>query len=146
VGATPEQAAHERGFIMKSESTPPRTIDEYIAGFPADVQRILQEMRSTIRTTAPDAEEAIKYRMPTFVLNCNLVHFAAFDKHIGFYPTSSGIANFKDELSRYHIGKGSVQFPLDQPVPFRLIRRIVAFRVKEACGKPAPRSRRTKRK
>src|SRR6516164_9377344 len=105
---------------MKTGSTPAKTIDEYVAGFPTKVQRILQEIRSIIRKAAPDAEEAIKYRMPTFVLNGNLVHFAAFEKHIGFYPTPSGIEAFKGELSAYHNAKGSVQFPLDKPVPFSL--------------------------
>src|SRR5439155_11537782 len=87
-------------FSMKTGSTPKNT-EEYIAGFPTDVQRILREIRSIIRTAAPDAEETIKYRMPTFVLHGNLVHFAAFEKHIGFYPTPSGIEAFKDELSAY---------------------------------------------
>jgi uncharacterized protein YdhG (YjbR/CyaY superfamily) len=130
---------------MQPKSTP-KNIDEYIAGFPTDVQRILQEMRSIIRAAAPDAEEAIKYRMPTFVLNGNLVHFAAFKEHIGFYPTPSGIEEFKDELSAYPNAKGSVQFPLDKPIPFSLIRKIVKFRVKEAREKSAPRSRRTEKK
>jgi uncharacterized protein YdhG (YjbR/CyaY superfamily) len=129
---------------MKTASTPPKNIDEYIAGFPADVQRHLQEIRTIIRTAAPDAEEALKYRMPTFVLNGNLVHFAAFEKHIGFYPTPSGIEAFKDELSAYHNAKGSVQFPLDRPVPFRLIRKIVEFRVKEARVKLGAKPRKTK--
>jgi uncharacterized protein YdhG (YjbR/CyaY superfamily) len=93
----------------------PKNIDEYITGFPADVQRILREIRRLIRTAASDAEEAIKYRMPTFVLNGNLVHFAAFEKHIGFYPTPSGIEAFKDELSAYPNAKGSVQFRLNRP-------------------------------
>jgi uncharacterized protein YdhG (YjbR/CyaY superfamily) len=131
---------------MKTESTPPKNIDEYIAGFPADVQRILQQVRNIIRTAATDAGEAIKYRMPTFVLKGNLVHFAAFEKHIGFYPTPSGIENFKDELSAYHNAKGSVQFPLDKPVPFSLIRKIVEFRVKEARTKLAAKPKRTKGK
>jgi uncharacterized protein YdhG (YjbR/CyaY superfamily) len=112
-------------------------IDEFIAGYPAEVQRILQEIRTIIRTAAPDAQEAIKYGIPTFVLNENLVHFAAFDRHIGFYPTPSGIDQFKDELSAYHSAKGSVQFPLDKPIPFSLIRKIVAFRVKQVRHKPA---------
>ena len=83
-------------------------IDDYIAGVPAEVQPILQKIRSIIRKAAPDAEEAIKYRMPTFVLNGNLVHFAAFEKHIGFYPTASGVAAFVDELTGYHYAKGSI--------------------------------------
>jgi uncharacterized protein YdhG (YjbR/CyaY superfamily) len=125
---------------MKAGSTP-GNIDEYIAGFPTDVRRILREIRGIIRAAAPDAEEAIKYRMPTFVLNGNLVHFAAFEKHIGFYPTPSGIEAFKDELSAYHSAKGSVQFPLDKAVPFGLIRKVVKFRVKETRAKLAPRPR-----
>jgi uncharacterized protein YdhG (YjbR/CyaY superfamily) len=120
-------------FRMTMKSTPKaaKTIDEYIAGFPPDVQRKLEELRMTIRKAAPHAEETIKYRMPTFTLNGNLVHFAAFKEHIGFYPVPTGIEAFKKELSAYKGGKGSVQFPLDKPIPFDLIRRIVKFRVKE---------------
>jgi uncharacterized protein YdhG (YjbR/CyaY superfamily) len=130
---------------MKTGSIP-KNIDEYIAGFPTDVQRILREIRTIIRTAAPDAEEAIKYRMPTFVLNGNLVHFAAFENHIGFYPTPSGIEAFKDELSAYHNAKGSVQFPLDKVVPFSLISKIVKFRVKETREKLASKPRSAKSK
>ena len=126
---------------MKSDTSPANNIDEYIAGFPKDVQAILQKIRGIIRKVAPDAEEAIKYQIPTFVLNGNLVHFAAFQKHIGFYPTPSGIEEFRDELSVYKSAKGSVQFPLDAPVPFSLITKIVKFRVKETREKVAPRSR-----
>jgi uncharacterized protein YdhG (YjbR/CyaY superfamily) len=120
---------------MKTDPQTPTTIDEYIAGFPPDVQAILEKIRGTIREAAPGAAEAIKYQMPTFTLNGNLVHFAAFKKHIGFYPVPTGIAAFKDELSVYQGGKGSVQFPLDQPIPYDLIRRIVGFRVQENLGK-----------
>ncbi len=116
---------------MKTGQATPRTIDDYIAGFPRDVQKILQKVRTTIRKAAPDAQETIKYRMPTFTLKGNLVHFAAFKKHIGFYPVPTGIEAFKKELSVYEGGKGSVQFPLDKPIPFGLISRIVKFRVKE---------------
>ncbi|PYM16903.1 MAG: hypothetical protein DME18_00345 [Verrucomicrobia bacterium] len=119
------------------KTAPPRNIDEYIAGFPRDVQVILQGIRNTIKKAAPDAEEAIKYQVPTFVLNGNLVHFAAFQKHIGFYPTPSAIQEFKDELCSYESAKGSVQFPLDKPVPFGLIRKIVKFRLKETRKKMA---------
>jgi uncharacterized protein YdhG (YjbR/CyaY superfamily) len=105
------------------------TIDEYIAGFPKDIQKKLEDIRATIRKAAPNAEEAIKYAMPTFVLNGNLVHFAAFKNHIGFYPTPSGIESFKKELSVYKGAKGSVQFPLDQPLPLALITRIVKYRI-----------------
>ena len=113
----------------------PRTIDEYIAGFPPDVQAILQKIRETIRAAAPDAEETISYQMPTFTLHGNLVHFAAFKSHIGFYPVPTGIEKFKKELAAYKGGKGSVQFPLDQPMPYSLISRIVKFRVKENLAK-----------
>ena len=111
------------------------TIDEYIATFPVDVQAILQKVRETIRKAAPDATEAISYQMPTFKLNGNLVHFAAFKSHIGFYPVPSGIEKFKKELSVYPQGKGSVQFPLDRPIPYALISKIVKFRVKENLEK-----------
>ena len=117
---------------MESGQAVPQDIDEYIAGFPDDIQEILQEIRMTIRQAAPEAKEAIKYRMPTLVLNGNLVHFAAFKNHIGFYPAPTGIEAFQDELSSYKGGRGSVQFPLDQPIPYDLIRRIVEFRVKES--------------
>ena len=127
---------------MKPESKAPTTIDEYIAGFPPDVQKILRQVRTTIRQAAPGAEETISYRMPTFTLNGYLVYFAGFKNHIGFYPIPTGIEQFKKELARYEQGKGSVQFPLDQPMPYDLIRKIVKFRVKEnlarakAKGKP----------
>ncbi len=113
-----------------------KTIDEYIGTFPKNVQDILQKLRQTIRKAAPEAEEAISYQIPTFKLNGNLVHFAAFKNHIGFYPTSSGIRAFKKELSQYKGAKGSVQFPIDQPLPLSLISEIVKFRVKEnSAGK-----------
>lgn len=124
---------------MKSESTP-TTIDAYVSGFPEDVQAILQKIRRIISDAAPDAEEAIKYQIPTFVLGGNLVHFAAFEKHIGFYPTPSGIEQYKDALSAYNSAKGSVQFPLDSPIPYNLIKRIVKFRVKESRDKISSKS------
>ena len=109
-----------------------KTIDEYIRTFPEDVQSILEKIRRTIREAAPGAVEAISYQMPTFKLNGrNLVHFAAFKSHIGFYPIPSGIEAFKEELSPYKQGKGSVQFPLDKPIPYDLVERIVKYRVKE---------------
>jgi uncharacterized protein YdhG (YjbR/CyaY superfamily) len=119
----------------------PTTIDDYIAGFPLEVRRVLMRIREAIRRAAPDAEEAIKYRMPTFVLNGNLVHFAAFKDHIGFYPTPSGIERFRDELSPYKHAKGSVQFPLDKPMPLDLIEEIAEFRAKEARGKSTAKKR-----
>ncbi len=110
------------------------TIDEYINNFPAKVQSVLQEMRQAIREAAPGATEAISYQMPTFKLKGNLVHFAAFKKHIGFYPAPSGIERFKDELSPYKWSKGAVQFPLDKPLPLELVKKMVAFRVREVSG------------
>jgi len=107
------------------------SIDEYIAGFPAETRSLLEQIRSLIREVAPDATETISYAIPTFDLNGHLVHFAAYAKHIGFYPVPSGMEAFKEELAPYKSGKGSAQFPLDQPLPIDLIRRIVEFRVEE---------------
>lgn len=109
----------------------PATIDEYIASFPNDAQVVLEEMRAAIKAVAPEASEKISYGMPTFYLNGNLVHFAAFTNHIGFYPIPTGLEAFKKELAKYKTGKGSVQFPLDKPIPLALIKKIVKFRVKE---------------
>jgi uncharacterized protein YdhG (YjbR/CyaY superfamily) len=120
------------------------SIDEYIATFPPATQTILQELRATIRAAAPQAEEKISYQMPTFALKGNLVHFAAYPNHIGFYPTPSGITAFADELSRYKSAKGSVQFPIDQPLPLELISRIVLFRVAENLEKAAAKARKQK--
>ncbi len=116
---------------MTTHKTSPNDVDEYIAGFPEDVREILEKIRATIREAAPEAGETIRYQIPTFTLQGNLVHFAAFKKHIGFYPIPTGIEAFKEELSAYEGGKGSVQFPLDKPIPFDLISRIVRFRVTE---------------
>lgn len=110
---------------------PTKTIDEYIANSPKEVQAILNKIRTTIRKVAPKATETINYGIPTFQLNGNLVHFAAFKNHIGFYPTPSGIEKFKKELSVYEGAKGSVKFPLDKPIPYKLISEIVKFRVEE---------------
>lgn len=110
-------------------------IDAYIGSFPADVQAILKKIRATIGKAAPEAEEAIGYRIPTFVLNGNLVHYAAFKNHIGFYPAPRGIVKLKNELSMYESGKGSVRFPLDRPIPYALISRIVKYRVKQNSAK-----------
>jgi uncharacterized protein YdhG (YjbR/CyaY superfamily) len=120
---------------MVKKRKPPQNIDEYISGFPGEVQKILQKVRSTIKSAAPDSEEAMKYGIPTFVFNGNLVHFGAFKEHIGFYPTPSGIKKFKEELSAYESAKGSVKFPLDKSPPYGLIRRIVKYRVKESRNK-----------
>ena len=107
------------------------TIDEYINTFPEAVRKILNQLRQTIHETAPEAEETISYQMPTFTLHGNLVHFAAFKHHIGFYPAPTGIEAFQQELAPYKGAKGSVQFPIDQPLPLSLIRKIVKYRVKE---------------
>ena len=120
-----------------SATPPPATIDEYIAGFPRDIQVMLERLRKTIGKAAPAATEKISYRIPTFYLNGNLVHFAAFKHHIGFYPTSSGIGAFRDELGEYNASKGAVQFPLDKPLPLKLVRKIVEYRVKENSRKTA---------
>ncbi|MBK9014160.1 MAG: DUF1801 domain-containing protein [Saprospiraceae bacterium] len=116
-------------------TTKPNNIDEYIAGFPKEVQQVLEQVRATIKTAAPDAEETIAYAIPTFKLKGNLVHFAAFKNHIGFYATPTGHEEFAKELSFYPQGKGSVQFPLDQPMPLDLITKIVKFRVRQHLEK-----------
>jgi len=112
------------------------SIDEYIAEFPTDTQKLLEELRALIKTSAPGANETISYAIPTFDLNGkHLVHFAGYRNHIGFYPTGSGVEAFGEELKVYKRSKGSVQFPLDRPLPTDLIRRIVAFRVEQVTGK-----------
>lgn len=117
---------------MKTKQAAPRNMDEYIAGFPNDVQEILEKIRVTIRKAAPDAEETISYQIPTFTLKGRyLVYFAAYKKHIGLYPAPTGIEEFKNEMSIYGSGKGTLKFPLDKPIPFDLISKIVKFRVKE---------------
>jgi uncharacterized protein YdhG (YjbR/CyaY superfamily) len=114
-----------------------KSIDEYLKNYPEDIRIILEKMRSVVKKAVPQAVEAISYQMPTFKLNGkNLVHFAAFKSHIGFYPTPSGIKTFQKELLSYRSGKGSVRFPLDQPVPYDLVEKIVAFRVKEILERP----------
>jgi len=112
-----------------------KTVEEYILDFPDDIQVVLNRIRRTIIEASPDAVEKISYNMPTFYLNGNLVHFAAYKNHIGFYPTPSAIAAFEDELSSYKNAKGSVQFPLDSPIPYDLIKRMVIFRVQENSRK-----------
>ena len=120
---------------MPTQKPTSKDMDKYIAGFPKDVQAILEKIRKTIRKAAPEAEETINYGIPTFTLEGNLVHFAGFKNHVGFYPAPSGIEKFKKELSAYEGAKGSVKFPLDQPIPYDLIREIVVFRVKENLEK-----------
>lgn len=117
------------------ETKVPETIDEYIAGFPEDIREVLRLVRATIKKAAPDAGEKISWGMATFTLNGNLVHFAGYKKHVGFYPGASGIEAFKDEFTGYKWAKGSVQFPLNKPMPLDLITRIVEFRVKESTKK-----------
>jgi len=117
------------------------TVDAYIGSFPKAVREILQTVRMTIKAAAPQAEETIRYRMPTFTLNGTLVHFAAFQKHIGFYPTPSAIEKFRRELAGYEGGRGSVQFPLGRPVPLDLISEIVKFRVAENLSKAGGRTK-----
>ena len=117
--------------LMKNTKHNTTTIDEYISLHPEEIQRILRRLRAAIRAAAPDAEERISYRMPAFWQNGNLVYFAAFQNHIGFFPTSSGIDHFKGELADYKTSRGTVQFPLDRPLPYELIKKIVKFRVDE---------------
>ena len=121
---------------MESNKVSFNSIDEYIATFPEETQNILEDLRATIKAAAPDADERISYQMPTFALEGNLVHFSAWKNHIGFYPTSSGTQAFKKELSIYKGAKGSVKFPIDKPLPLKLISRIVKFRVAENQKKP----------
>ena len=121
--------------MMKEKQKTAETIDEYIAGFPKEIQTILTKIRLTVRKAAPLAAEAIKYQIPTFVQNGNLVHFAAYNHHIGFYPTSKAITKFKKELSAYAGAKGTVRFPLDKPIPLGLISKIVKSRVKDNLTK-----------
>jgi uncharacterized protein YdhG (YjbR/CyaY superfamily) len=119
------------------------TIDNYIKGFPPEVQNILEKIRETIRKNAPEASETIKYGIPTFVQNGNLVHFAGYKKHIGFYPSPSGIAAFTDETTIYHTGKGTLQFPMNKPIPYSLISKIVKFRVNENQNKQKSKIKKT---
>lgn len=126
---------------MEENKVAYKSIDEYISQFSPEVQEILKTLRKVIKESAPEAQEKISYRMPTFFLNGNLVYFAAFKNHIGFYPTASGIQAFESKLSSYKRAKGSVQFPLEKPLPYDLIREIVKYRVAENVAK-APVQRR----
>ena len=120
---------------MQTGASNSASIDAYIATFPPEVKALLLQMRQTIQKAAPKATEAISYQIPTFKLHGNLVHFAGFKKHIGFYPGAAGIAAFQGELAGYKSAKGSVQFPLDQPLPLALVTKIVKFRVKQNLEK-----------
>ena len=112
-----------------------KAIDEYIATYPKNIQTILEKLRQAIGEAAPEAEEVISYRMPAFKLNGILVYFAAYKNHIGFYPTSSGIEKFKNKMSSYKTTRGTVRFPINEPLPFDLVKEIVRFRVRENLGK-----------
>lgn len=125
----------KESFVMNESKVQYTTIDEYIALFPEEIKEILTKIRMIIKENAPGASEKISYQMPTFFLNGNLIHFAAFKNHIGLYPTPTGIDAFKEELSKYKGAKGSVQFPLNQPIPYDLIKRIVLYRVAESTKK-----------
>ena len=117
--------------MMEDNKVKFNSIDEYIGLFPSEVQDILTTLRKLIKESAPEATEKISYQMPTFAMHGNLVHFAAYKKHIGFYPTASGVAAFTDKLVEYKTSKGAIQFPIDKPLPYELIREIVQFRVDE---------------
>jgi uncharacterized protein YdhG (YjbR/CyaY superfamily) len=139
IGDVSAGAVSRRGFKknidMKGNTTAPRDIDEYIAGFPKDVLDILESIRRTISEAAPEAGEAIKYGMPTFTLRGNLVHFGAFKHHIGLYPVPRDVDEFRDDLAAYEGAKGTARFPLNRPIPLDLIRRIVKFKVARSLAK-----------
>jgi uncharacterized protein YdhG (YjbR/CyaY superfamily) len=120
---------------MNSNPVSFTSIDEYIATFPDEIQKKLQDIRATIKAAAPEAQEKISYQMPTFYLYGNLVHFAAFTNHIGFFPAPSGVQAFKDELSRYETSKGTIRFPLSEPLPLDLVSKITKYRVAENLKK-----------
>ena len=122
---------------MDNKQATPATIDEYSAGFPPDVQEILQKVRMTIQEAAPDATEAIKYQIPTFVFHGNLVSFAGYAKHIGLYPVPMDVDGFREDLAPYTSGKATAKFPLNNPIPYDLISRIVRFHVEESLTKAA---------
>ena len=123
--------------LIKYNMNKPTDIDNYIAGFPPEVQKLLEQARATIQKAAPNAHETISYGLPTFKQDGILVHFAAFTNHIGFYALPSGNAAFQEELSAYKTGKGSIQFPFDKPLPLGLITKMVKFRVEENTNKAA---------
>jgi uncharacterized protein YdhG (YjbR/CyaY superfamily) len=129
---------------MKSTGVAPKNIDEYISQWPADIKEKLEAMRETVRKAAPKATEAISYGMPTFKLEGNLVYFAAFKTHIGFYPVPTGLKAFEKELSDFKTGKGSVQFPFDSPLPLALVSKIVKFRVQENTARAALKKKKTR--
>jgi uncharacterized protein YdhG (YjbR/CyaY superfamily) len=120
----------------------PQSVDGYIASFPPQIRKTLKRLRHIVRREAPEAEERISYRIPAFYQNGYLVWYAGYSKHIGFYPTSSGIRAFRKKLSKYKCSRGTVQFPLDQPLPDKLIRQIVKFRMKQNSKKKSRESKR----
>lgn len=122
---------------MENQSAIPQTVDDYIAAFPPEVQEILRRIREVIRQAAPQAGEGIAYRMPAYTLHGPLVYFAAFKNHIGFYPTPAGTEQFAEELAAYPTSKGAIQFPLNRPVPYDLIRRITVYRAEQNLAKTA---------
>ena len=126
---------------MPTSRAKPKTIPEYIASFPPEIQEILEKIRSTIHSAAPDAQETISYAIPAFTQNGTLVYFAAFQKHIGFYPPVRGDAAIEKAVSKYAGEKGNLRFPLDEPMPYPLIKRIVKLRVKQNLAKPARKRR-----
>jgi uncharacterized protein YdhG (YjbR/CyaY superfamily) len=134
-----------KGVIMEGNKITFQSIDVYILQFPPEVQEILNTLREVIKESAPGAVEKISYQMPTFALHGNLVHFAAYKKHIGFYPAASGIAAFKNELSAYKGAKGSVQFPIEKPLPYELISEIVKYRVDENIKKAESKLKKNKK-
>ncbi len=133
--ANAEVSYMKKSSTMEQSDNIPKSIDEYIAQFPQEIQEILNKLRQVIKESAPNTEEKISYGMPTFALNGNLVHFAAYKNHIGFYPTSNGITTFKQELSGYKTSKGAVQFPIGKTIPYELVSKIVKFRVSENKSK-----------
>jgi uncharacterized protein YdhG (YjbR/CyaY superfamily) len=130
---------------MRTEQPGPKDLDDYIAGFPDDVQKILEKIRRTIRKAAPLAEEKISYKMPAFKLDGDLIYFAAFKKHIGIFPPVRGNEKLNKELSRYRGEKGNLKFPLDEPIPYELIGRVVKFRLKEHLERLAAKRNKKKR-
>lgn len=122
-------------------STPPSDIDAYIASFPAEIGMLLQKLRQVLTNAAPGATEKISYHIPTLFLNGNLVHFAAFKNHLSFFPTSSGVRKFETELSRFKYSNGTIRFPIESPIPFDLVRKIVKFRVEENSRKVTARTK-----
>lgn len=131
---------------MKGNTIPAKTIDEYISKYPENVQEILKRFRDTIKKAAPNAEETISYQMPAFRQDGMLVYFAGWKTHVGFYPVSSAIKEFADQLSKYEGSKGTVKFPIDKPIPYGLISRIVKFRVKENQTKALAKAKKKKNK